>query len=85
MSNFRAWQVYRVLGPIDQPGWLSVGVDGTERLTTVSGECTPKTAVFLSPVTRSIASEHKVRAAPRIAVRERSAGNPPAAFDERGV
>src|SRR5215470_12962926 len=74
-SNLRAWQIccavryfYRVLGPIDQAGWISAGVDGTELpLTTIAGGCSLKTAVFLSPVTRSIASEHKVRRAPRIA------------------
>jgi len=59
---------YRVLGPIDQPGWLSVGVDGTELpLTTISDGCSLKTAVLLSPVTRSIASEHKMKMAPMIA------------------
>jgi len=60
--------LYRVMGPIDQAGWISAGVDGTKLpLTTISGGCSLRTAVFLSPVTRSIATEHKVRRAPRMA------------------
>lgn len=74
-SNLREWQIccvarysYRVLGPIDKAGWISLGDDGTELpLTTISDGCPVKPAVFLLSVARSIASEHKMKMALRIA------------------
>jgi len=59
---------YRVLGPIDQPAWRSLGVDSNEPPAPVfSSGCSLKAAVFLSPVIRSIASEHKPRVPARAA------------------
>ena len=51
--------------PIDEPNW-AFAVDGDEfPLTVISWGCSLKTAVFLLPVVRSIASEHKARMPPR--------------------
>ena len=58
------------MGPIDQPDWTSFAVDGNELPVTVvvvAWECSLKTAVFLSSVTRSIASEHKMIVTAKIA------------------